>query len=47
LSAAEAQALTRLAAYDAYLKASEDGQPESAGLQSWRRQIWEGTTWHV
>jgi hypothetical protein len=47
LSAVEAQALTRLAAYDAYLKAIEDGQPESAGLQTWRREIWEGTTWHV
>jgi hypothetical protein len=47
LDSAEAQALTRLAAYDAYLKATEDGQPESASLQAWRWEIWEDTAWHV
>jgi hypothetical protein len=44
LNRAEAQALTRLAAYDAYRKSSEDGQPiVGAGirLQAWRRAIWE------
>ncbi len=41
LRGAEARALVRLAAYDAYLKALQDGQPENAGLQSWRRKIWE------
>jgi Phosphotransferase enzyme family len=41
LKAEEARALTRLAAYDAYLKSREDGQPDVAGLQAWRRRIWE------
>lgn len=38
----EARALVRLAAYEAYSNAREDGQPESAGLQGWRRKVWEG-----
>lgn len=41
LSEKEARVLTRLAAYDAYLKSREDGQPGDVGLQSWRRRIWE------
>jgi hypothetical protein len=41
LSRVEAQMLTRLAAYDAYLKSREDGQPEDAVLQTWRRAVWE------
>jgi hypothetical protein len=47
LTGAEAQALTRLAAYDAYLKSSEDGQPASAGLQTWRRRVWESMACRV
>jgi hypothetical protein len=43
LDEAEAQALTRLAAYDAYRKSSEDGQPPDNGLQVWRRAVWRGT----
>ncbi len=42
LSYAEAQALTCLAAYDAYQKSLEDGHPSDTGLQVWRRTIWEG-----
>lgn len=41
LKALEAQALTRLAAYDAYWQSSEDGQPEGTYLQGWRRRVWE------
>ena len=44
LNVEEARALTRLAAYDAYLKAQEDGQPDSVSLQTWRRAVWEGKT---
>lgn len=40
LNGAEAQAVTRLAAYDAYWKYLEEGHPET-GLQAWRRAIWE------
>lgn len=40
LEKTEAQALVRLAAYDAYLNSSEDGQPSETGLQAWRRSIW-------
>ena len=40
LSRREADVLTRLAAYDAYLKGIEDGKVPY-GLQSWRRAIWE------
>jgi hypothetical protein len=43
LTKAEAQALTRLAAYDAYQRSSEDGQPPDNGLQVWRRAVWRGT----
>jgi hypothetical protein len=42
LSSAEAQALTCLAAYDAYRNSSEEGRKPDAGLQPWRRAIWEG-----
>jgi hypothetical protein len=41
LSSGEARMLTRFAAYDAYLKSREDGQPDDARLQTWRRMIWE------
>lgn len=41
LNKAEAWAVTRLAAYDAYQKALEDGQPSNTKLQAWRRTIWE------
>jgi hypothetical protein len=47
LDSAEAHALIHLAAYDAYLKGLEDGQPESTDLQTWRRKIWQETTCHV
>jgi hypothetical protein len=47
LGAPEAQTLTRLAAYDAYLKGLEDGQSENAALQTWRRKIWEGAAWRA
>lgn len=42
LTVAEANAVTRLAAYDAYVKYLEEGQPPDARLQAWRRVIWEG-----
>lgn len=41
LNRAEAQAITSLAAYDAYQKSSEDARSADAGLQDWRREIWE------
>lgn len=42
LSGGEAQALTSLAAYDAYLKFREDGHlPYTNHLQRWRQAIWE------
>lgn len=44
LDSTEAQALTRLAAYDAYQKTLEDGQPAGTDLQTWRRAIWEDAT---
>jgi hypothetical protein len=37
----EARAVTRLAAYDAYLKSRADGQLDTDNLQAWRRGIWE------
>ena len=37
----EAEVLTRLAAYDAYLKSREDGQPDGNDLQAWRREVWK------
>lgn len=40
----EASALVRLAAYDAYLKSRQDEQPDDAGLQAWRRGVWEAET---
>ena len=40
LSGPEAQVLTRLAAYDAYLKSRADGQPDDTKLQAWRRAVW-------
>ena len=42
LTVAEANAVTRLAAYDAYVKYLEEGQHPDARLQAWRRVIWEG-----
>jgi aminoglycoside phosphotransferase (APT) family kinase protein len=45
LSSAEAHAITRLAAYDAYWKYAEEGKPHNVGLQAWRRAIWEDVTW--
>lgn len=47
LSSTEAQALTRLAAYDAYWKYLEDGASRNTGLQTWRRAIWEDVMWTV
>jgi aminoglycoside phosphotransferase (APT) family kinase protein len=47
LDSEEARALTRLTAYDAYLKGLEDGQSERADLQTWRRRIWQETICHV
>ncbi|QIN84375.1 hypothetical protein GBA63_18310 [Rubrobacter tropicus] len=41
----EARALTRLAAYDAYVKSVEDGKSPDTGLQPWRKAIWEGKPW--
>jgi hypothetical protein len=41
LNREEARTLIRLAAYDAYLKSREDGQPDNAELQAWRRTVWE------
>ena len=41
LGSIEAQVLTRLAAYEAYRKSLEDGQPLNTNLQLWRRAIWE------
>jgi len=40
LSEAQALSLVRLAALEAYLKTSEDGQDCKAYLQTWRRAIW-------
>lgn len=39
---AEADALVRLTALDAYLSAIEDGHAPDSMLQVWRRQVWEG-----
>ena len=44
LNEKETRALIRLAAYDAYLKSRDDGQPDSAKLQAWRRAVWEART---
>jgi len=41
LSRVEAQALTRLAAYDVHQKLREDGWPDDDGMQAWRRTVWE------
>ena len=41
LSDEEAEVVTRLAAYDAYLKSRADGQLDTDNLQAWRRGIWE------
>jgi hypothetical protein len=40
VSSEEAHILTYLAAYDAYLKSRDDGQPDDTRLQMWRRAIW-------
>jgi hypothetical protein len=42
LSTAEAHALTRLAAYDAYHTFLHYGRVEDTDLQVWRRAIWKG-----
>jgi hypothetical protein len=42
LSGTQVRALTRLAAFDAYHKALDDGHTPDTGLQPWRREIWEG-----
>jgi hypothetical protein len=42
LSLAEARALTRLAAYDAYHTFLQYGRVEGTDLQVWRRAIWKG-----
>jgi len=42
LSSAEARALTRLAAYDAYNTFLQYGRVEHTDLQVWRRAIWKG-----
>lgn len=44
LKPAEALAIVRLAALDAYRKAMEDGQRSDAPLQAWRRRVWAGET---
>ncbi len=44
LNKEEARALTYLSAYDAYLKSWQDGQPDDARLQAWRRRVWEDGT---
>lgn len=38
----EARALSRLAMFDAYLRAKEDGYPDDHPLRAWRRRIWGG-----
>jgi hypothetical protein len=38
----EARALTRLAMFDAYLRAKEDGYRDDHPLRAWRRKIWGG-----
>lgn len=42
LNGTEAEALTLLAAYDAYGRSREDGHPDDARIQAWRRTIWRG-----
>jgi hypothetical protein len=41
LSRAEAEALAGLAACHAYLQSREDGHPNNAPYQVWRRAVWE------
>ncbi|GAA6744352.1 hypothetical protein Thermus71206_21960 [Thermus antranikianii] len=43
VSLEEAETLVRLTAYDAYLKAMEDGHGPEEPLQAWRRAVWEET----
>jgi hypothetical protein len=40
LNEVQAHSLVRLAAFEAYLQTSEDGQNDQAYLQTWRRKIW-------
>lgn len=47
LSEAEIRSLICLTVYDAYRKALVDGNHPDAGLQPWRRAIWEGTIRNV
>jgi hypothetical protein len=42
LTEREARALSRLAMFDLYLRAKEDGYACDHPLQAWRRRIWEG-----
>jgi hypothetical protein len=42
LTGREADAITRLAAYDAYVKYLDEGQAPEVKLQAWRRVIWTG-----
>ena len=41
LRPAEATAIVRLAAYDAYMNSMDDEQSGDAPLQLWRRAVWE------
>jgi len=41
LSEPEAEAMVRLAAFDAFARLQEDGHPPDTYLQSWKRTIWE------
>ena len=41
LGVAESGAIVRIAAFEAYQNAIEDGQASSSWLQTWRRQLWE------
>jgi hypothetical protein len=42
LTQREARALTRLAMFDAYRDARDDGYPDDHPMRAWRRRIWRG-----
>jgi hypothetical protein len=44
LTCPTAQALVRLAAFDAWHKGSQDSTPDDAGLQPWRMAIWRSAS---
>lgn len=44
LTSPTAQALVRLAAFDAWRKASQDSTPDDAALQPWRNAIWRNAS---